>query len=407
MTGPLGFFRRLRLIPQGIVIILTGFLPVFAIVSMFPAVPSLIQHFAGDDTARWKVPMMVSAPGLSIALLAPFAGIAVDRFGRRKLLLWATALYALAGMAPLVLTTLNQIFVSRLFVGVAEAAILTITNTLIGDYWRDEGRRDWLFLQGIVAPFCSTLALLAVGAVVATRWNAVFLVYAVTIPIFVAMALFVFEPTRDGETAAEHAVHDAPTPFPWRTVAGVCAVTLFASILYYVFIINGGLAWQEVGVTSPDAIGKITAIPTLFILLGALFFRLLSGQPNTIQIGAPFLFLGLGLAGIGLAPTPGWMAMGLVVQQIGAGMTVVTLIAWISGKLPFEHRGRGMGAWSSCFFLGQFISPAIVHQFNNLTGTMQGAFLIAGCLGVAAFVAALLLHFTHRTPTLTSSEQPA
>lgn len=404
---PMAFLRRLRLIPQGITVILTGFLPVFAIVSMFPAVPALITHFAADPTARWKVPMMVSAPGLSIALLAPFAGIAVDRFGRRPLLLWATALYAVAGMAPLVLTSLNQIFVSRLFVGVAEAAILTITNTLIGDYWRDEGRRDWLFLQGVVAPFCSTLALLAVGAVVAARWNAVFLVYAVTIPIFVAMAAFVFEPTRDGATAADQARAEGGTPFPWAVLASICGVTLLASILYYVFIINGGLAWQEVGITSPDAISRISAVPTLFILLGALFFRLLSGRPNAVQIGAPFLFLGLGLAGIGLAASPRAMAAGLVVQQVGAGMTVVSLIAWVSTKLPFEHRGRGMGAWSSCFFLGQFVSPAIVHQVNLATGTMQGAFLAMGVIGLAAALVAFGYAATHRGPRPLATLEPA
>ena len=409
MTSPIGFFRRLTLRPQGITIILAGFLPIFAIVSMFPAVPALIDHFANDPTARWKVPMIVSAPGLSVALLAPLAGILVDRFGRRKLALFATALYGFAGVAPLLLTSLNQIFVSRLLVGVSEAIIITITNTLIGDYWRDKGRRDWLFLQGAIGPFCSTGMMLVVGSLVGTRWNAVFLVYLIAFPILLAMVAFIFEPARGGETATARTDDPvAPTAFPWASAALIAGVTLASSIVYYVFIINGGLLWREVGVTSAEAISRISALPTLFIIAGSFLFRLLGRQPNEVQVGMPLLVLGLGLGCMGLAPDWRVMTLGLIIQQTGAGMMVQSLIAWASGKLPFQHRGRGMGIWSSAFFLGQFASPAVVHQMNLLAGTMQGAFVAMGLMSiVAACVAAIHLLTRRSTPTFLQSEQSA
>ena len=391
IEGPRAFCARLSRVPQGITIILAGFLPVFAIISMFPAVPTIIDHFKNDPTAGWKVPLLVSAPGLSIALMSPFAGVLVDRFGRRRLLLWSTALYGAAGIAPLFVDTLNEVFVSRLLVGVAEALILTITNALIGDYWRDEGRRDWLFLQGIVAPLFSTIALLGVGAVVAVQWNAVFLVYLIAVPIVVAMAAFVFEPTGDLDDPAVAPDGEGDGPFPWRDVAIGCTVTLFASVLYYVFIINGGMAWSEVGVTTPQAISRYTAVPTLFVLLGAFLFRLLGTAANVVQISMPVLLLGLGLAVMGLAPDWRMMVAGLTIQQVGAGMTVISLIAWVSGKLTFRHRGRGVGAFSSAFFLGQFVNPLIVHQLVKVTGTMQGAFLVMGVIGIASAGVALLL----------------
>ncbi|MEL0212010.1 MAG: MFS transporter, partial [Novosphingobium sp.] len=104
-------------------------------VSMFPAVPAMIAHFASDPSAPTKVPAMVSAPGLTVAILALFAGLMVDKFGRRRLLLWSTGLYGFVGMAPMLLDNLDHIYASRLLLGVAEAAILTTVNTLIGDYW--------------------------------------------------------------------------------------------------------------------------------------------------------------------------------------------------------------------------------------------------------------------------------
>ena len=71
---------------------------------------------------------MIGAPGLTMALLAPFAGLAVDRFGRRRLLLICTALYGVSGSAPLLLDDLDHIYASRLLLGVSEAGILTMMD---------------------------------------------------------------------------------------------------------------------------------------------------------------------------------------------------------------------------------------------------------------------------------------
>lgn len=409
MASPIALFRRLTMVPQGITIVTAAFLPIFAIVSMFSAVPAIIDHFASDPDARWKVPMMVSAPGLTIALIAPFAGFFVDRVGRRPLLIGATLLYGVFGVAPFFLDSLNALFVSRLLLGVAEAAILTIVNTLIGDYWDDRGRRDWLFLQGVAGPFLASGVILLSGFASAARWNGIFLVYAVAFPILIAMIAFLFEPRRDdGATVAEIARAPAErTPFPTAAVALIGGMTLLTSALYYVFIINGGLAWREVGVQSAADIGRLTAIPSLFVMMGALIFRLLGGKPNGVQLGAFFGLLGIGLAGIGLAPDWRWMAAFLVVQQTGAGMAVPALIAWAQTKLPFEHRGRGMGIWTACFFFGQFSSPWLVHKANDMTGTMQGAFLIAGLVGVVAAVFAFANARRRPAPPPTMTEQTA
>lgn len=387
----LATMRRLTLIPQGITIVISAFLPIFAIVTMLPAVPSIIDHFASDPAAYWKVPMMVAAPGLTIALVAPFAGWLVDLLGRRNLLIAATFLYGIVGTLPYFVESLDFLFASRFVLGLSEAAILTIVNTLLGDYWDDSGRRDWLFIQGVVGPFLATGVILLAGPVTAVRWNGVFLVYAVAFPIALAMYFFLFEPAvaRKPEGSAGTPV---ATGFPWAWILLTGGVTLLTATMYYVFSINGGLAFREVGVTNPARLSALIAIPSLFVMLGSLFFRLLGGAANAVQLAAFFLILGLGLVGIGLAPDYRWMIAAVVLQQIGTGMTVPSLIAWTQTRLPVQHRGRGMGVWTACFFLGQFASPWLVHRFDLLTGSMQGAFLLMGLIGlVSGLVAAASL----------------
>jgi MFS family permease len=392
------FLRELTLRPQGITIVVAAFLPIIAIVAMGPAVPAMIDHFANDPEARAKVPAMIGAPGLTMAFLAPFAGLLVDRFGRRPLLLLCTLFYALFGTAPLLLDNLDHIYTSRLLLGVSEAGILTVVNTLIGDYWDDKGRKNWLFLQGLLGPFIAAIVSLIIGYATKVQWNGVFFVYLIALPIWAAMLIWLFEPNRDA--AAQKVAADSPakTPFPWGSALMIAAVTLFSSMLYYVFIINGALAFKEVGVTQPERYGQLIFVPSLFILLGAVVFRLLANRGNALQLGVFFLLLGSGLAGIGLATSASMMAAALIVQQTAAGMGVPTLIAWTQGKFGFEHRGRAMGLWTGAFFLGQSQSPRVVHLLDAQLGSMQGAFLTAGLIGLgAALLAFAALAIGRRT----------
>lgn len=374
-------------IPQGVIIVITAFLPIVAIVSLTVAVPAIFDHFKSDPNVGLKAPVIVSAPGLTIALLAMFVGILVDRFGRRLLLVASTATYAVFGTAPFFLNNIDQIIASRLALGVAEAFILTVVNTLIADYWDHDGRRRWLTFQGVVGPFFASSVIWLSGPLTALKWNGVFLVYLIAIPIFLAMLVFIFEPTR-ATAPDEAATPQVRTPFPWANVATYGVVTLFASSLYYVFIINGGMAFREVGITAPEVLGNLIFWASLFVMLGAVIFWFLARRAPALQLFVFLLLIGGGLAGIGLAHDSRSMFIALVVQQTGAGMAVPTLIAWAQSRLPFEHRGRGMGVWTSAFFLGQFSSPFLVNLGLHAMGSMQGAFLLAGGAGIIGAVLA-------------------
>ncbi|WP_292946826.1 MFS transporter [Novosphingobium sp.] len=380
---------------QGLTVIIAGFLPILAIVTMFPAIPAIIGHFApSDPTAPMKVPSMVTAPGLTIAVVALFAGLMVDRFGRRTLLLVSTFFYGLIGAAPFFLDNLDTIYGSRLLLGLCEAVILTTVNTLIADYWPDEGRRKWLALQGLVGPALSSVMIFFAGTMTAWRWNGIFLLYLLAIPIWAAMVRWMFEPSSEQAVRMMLGMDEKDTAgFPWRAMLGIAGLTLFSSAIYYVFIVNGATVWQELGVTDPQSIGQITALPTLFILAGAMLFWLLGAR----GVGSPVLiaiflgFLGAGLAVMGLAHDWKGMILGMALQQTGAGMAIPTLIAWAQSQLPFQHRGRGMGIWTATFFFGQFSSPLLVSLLRGVTGTMQGAFLVAGIVSAVGAVLLLVL----------------
>jgi MFS family permease len=97
-------------------------------------------HFQAIPGAEYWVPIALTVPALCIALLSPVAGAVVDVFGRRRTLLTALFLYALVGVLPLILDSLPAIIMSRVVLGAMEAAIVTSSTTLIGDYFQGPER---------------------------------------------------------------------------------------------------------------------------------------------------------------------------------------------------------------------------------------------------------------------------
>lgn len=370
--------------------VIVAFLPILAIVSLAPALPKIMEHFAGVPNSSVLVPMMVGAPGLIIALFSPLAGVVTDRWGRRVPLLLATFFYGLFGMAPLILQSLPALFASRFGVGLCEAVILTVANALITDYFPLDRRRIWLTVQAVAGPVLATATILGSSMLTAYRWNGGFLIYGVAYIIFAYMVVAIFEPEVVPYNPTS--VHFTPAvAFPWRSVGLYFAVTLFSSTLYYVFIVQSGLALTAVGVKSPERLGVLISIASIGVPIGALVFGWFSKRwPAAWLITAYLALFGIGLAGIGVSSSPRMLVILAVAQQIGAGMTVPVLIFWVSQLLPPEYRGRGMGFWACAFFLGQFISPPVVGMVRSMVGgsilqafTVMGA--VAGLAALASF----------------------
>jgi MFS family permease len=371
---------------QGIIVILAGFLPILAIVALTPVVPAMVGHFARGPSAATLVPLAVTAPGLMIALFSPLMGWLTDRYGRRKLLIWATFIYGFVGVAPYFLESLTAIFASRLALGLCEAAILTITNTLIADYYPQAGRRNWLMAQAAFGPIFGVSVLIGSGQLAAIDWHLPFLIYAVALPIAGAMAIWLFEPDHQRASSTI-----SSEPFPTRQMAVCGGVTLFGASLYYVYIVQIGLAFEGIGLNAADKVGMLVGLANIGVFLGGLAFKPLSIRLGAAgQIAAFLGFMGAGMLGIGFARDMTAMTVSAAIQQFGAGILIPALVLWAMQGVSPRHRGRAMGIWSACFFLGQFTSPLAVSLVRLSGATIGGAFALLGGLAVILAGAAAL-----------------
>lgn len=380
---------RLRLV----VLMVGSCLPVLGAVLLAPVLPTLQDHFATVAHADALVPMILTIPALALALLAPLAGVLIDRLGRRAPLVVATVLYALFGTAPLWLDSLGAIVAARALLGVAEAFIMTSCTTLIGDYHTGRARDRYLALQSVCATISATAFFILGGGMGSSDWRAPFQLYAVGLLLAPAMAVFLRQPRPD--VAVDEAPAAGRRHSSWLRLAGICLLSVFGGVVFYIVPAETAYLMNGLGVGSSGLIGLITAIASAATVTGCVIFASMIGRPER-RLPAIFALCGAGLVVIGLAHNVAVLIIGTFLSGIGTGFLLPSLLTWAMSELEYGNRGRGTGLWTASFFLGQFLCPLAVIALESVTGGLTAA--VAG-VGLASVLVAIgLLPLLRRTP---------
>ncbi|MGW2829136.1 MFS transporter [Streptomyces sp. NPDC001286] len=379
---------RLRLV----VLMAGSCLPVLGAVLLAPVLPKLQDHFATVADADALVPMILTIPALALALLAPLAGVLIDRLGRRAPLVVASVLYALFGTAPLWLDSLDAIVVARALLGVAEAFIMTCCTTLIGDYYTGRARDRYLALQSVCATVSATAFFILGGGMGSSDWRAPFQLYAVGLLLAPAMAAFLRQPLPD--VAADEAAAVGRRGSSGLRLAGICLLSVFGGIVFYIVPAETAYLMNGLGVGSSGLIGMVTAIASAATVTGCVIFASLIGRPER-RLPAIFALCGAGLVVIGLAHDVAVLIIGTFLSGIGTGFLLPSLVTWAMSKLEYGNRGRGTGLWTASFFLGQFLCPLAVIALESVTGGLTAAVAAVGLASV--LVAIGLLPLLRRT----------
>src|SRR3954466_5523356 len=179
---------------QAQVLLFSSCLAVLGAVLLAPVLPSIEDAFAGTPGVEALTPIVLTAPALVIGLTATFAGRIVDRLGRKRLLVGALVMYAIVGTAPLWLPSLQLIVVSRVLVGLTEAAIMTCCTTLLADYFHGHQRERYFGLQVVYTTVAASILFAVGGALGEQNWRAPFWLYAVSLPLAALAARYVWQP---------------------------------------------------------------------------------------------------------------------------------------------------------------------------------------------------------------------
>ncbi|MBW8300509.1 MAG: MFS transporter [Hydrogenophaga sp.] len=392
---------------HGLLLVAVAWLAPIGSTLFAPVLPHMIEHFSTVPHAALLAPIALVTPALFVALLAPLAGLLTDRVGRRRVLMAALTVYALAGAAPFWIDNLYAIILTRAVVGIAEAGVMTASTALICDYFVGERRAHWLSVQFGSAALVATVCFVLAGILGGYDWRAPFLVYGATalfIPLILAV---IFEPVRDrsGEKSVQRPQESAERLFTARFV-GSLAVTLVCGALFYVTPVHISLVLSERGFADPGMLGLASAIGSLGVVAGAMFFRFQSQRSVGVLLTGAMLTQAAGFAILYTQSSLTGGIVGMFINNVGCGISLPLVLAFTMSRLPDGYRGRASGIWTSMFFIGQFICPLCVAAVSTLSGGMVAAMAVfAGftAVGGLLLLAGLMFGRTLREPATTGT----
>ncbi len=383
---------------QAALLLFCSCLPVLGAVLIAPVLPRMQAHFADTPGAAVLVPVALTLPALVIALLAPLAGVLADRIGRRRLLLASMLLYSLCGVLPLWLDSLHLIVASRAGIGLAEAGIMTCCTTLMGDYF-DGRRRERLFaLQMVVTSLSAALFMGLGGALGEHGWRTPFVLYAAGVVCLPLLALLLWEPQ-----AHVRLVGHVSERFAWRALSPLYLLTLLAGVSLFIVPVQAGYRLQLLDIHAPQQIGLVMGANQLGVLIGAVSFRWLSRQPAARVLALGFAIAGLGGALMAQVTSLELMALAVLINGLGIGLLLPTLITRVMACVGFEQRGRATGGFTAAIFAGEFASPLLVLAITTgqLSHLPRALLLIALVQLILAPLCLLLLRRSSRPATST------
>jgi MFS family permease len=367
---------------QGIILLLPITMAVMGIVLLVPVLPEILREFEHVPGAPYLVQLgILTMPAAGVLVFSPLAGTLADRYGRRRILLVAMVAYAGLGIAPMLLSNIWAVIASRVGVGICEAAIMTASTTLISDYFTGRTRERWLASQTAVASL-SALVLLQLAGVLGSAygWRGPFAVYLISLVIAVGVAILTWEPAR--QTLLDTRSTASRAAMPWRRVAGICAITILAAIMFYTFQTQAGLALDVLGVHDASARGTSTMIASLGVPLGTFVFWRASRLHIALLLSLEFLVMAFGFIWMGHATDAHAFTLAAFVNQLGCGLILPTLLTWATHGLSFEVRGRCTGWWTGSFASGQFLSGGVA---TFLAARLGGLLPALSFLGVVCF----------------------
>lgn len=345
-----------------------------------PCLPQMSLAF--PEASSTAISLVITLPGLTVAVCGFFVGALADRIGKVRTLALSAAVFTLAGYAPLILDSFELILASRLILGVGIAGIAVSTTALISDCFSGEKFVRALAMQS-AAMGAGVLVLETGGGFLAEfGWRTPFWMYSIGLVILLGIALFVREPEKGNAVGVDCKRGVDVATFSRRVILLAVGGGAFCAFIDNAtsFTIPGRLPFyvEYLGGTS-SASGLILGVHGLSMAIASLAqARLLSRLSRSKLLFVSYLLVGSGLVAAGLVPSIASAAVAGILSGIGCGFIIPTALQWMTSVATPRTSGKITGCNTAAVNLGQFACALLMPPVLAATGTNEGLFLVFG-----------------------------
>jgi len=374
---------------------LLGFFAIFSTtISKNPVLPLFSQAIGASDAVIGLIAALSPLAGI---LFSFPVGVLSDRLGRKRILIISGAVFLIAPVLYLFITTPIWLIPLRFFHGTATAILGPVISAVIAERFPlNKGKMLGQYSSATLIG--RTIAPLAGGILLSyfafypglIPYYMVYVVAAIAaIPVFIMTLIYREERAKPLTIIGVSVFKDSFTTFVanrrLRATALVDMATYFSFGAFETFL---PLFCMSIGIDAYQ-VGIIFAVQVLIIAGTKPFFGKIADRfDKRIQIMAGLLIVGCSVAAVPLASSyTGFLAVGSVFG-FGMSLSTVATSAYTADIAKKEQLGASMGALSSTMDIGHAAGPFITGIIITTAGYTFGffaSFLLA--LGVTAIFA--------------------
>lgn len=352
-------------------LLLLAMLSTMSNVAIITAVPSLKLHFSEVGNIEFLSRLMITLPSLAIAILAPFLGHIIHRFGKKRSAILAVLLFSIAGSSGLYLESIELLLASRVLFGVAVASIMIVATSLVGDYFSADKRPKYMSLQNAFAAFGGIVLVTGGGALADISWRYTFGIYLLGLLIIPLIITQIKEIKKEDNKQDQQ--EDA-----------VGGNILFIYILAFAYMAVFFIMPTQIPfmlINKYDASGQFAGLViSTFLVSNALGGYIFAKLKKHFEHKTIFL-IGIGIFGTG------FMTYGLItnlnyffipahIAGLGGGIMMTNITTWFLKFTTLKTRVKSSGYFTSLLFFGQFASPIIFFNLAKEIGVQEFLFTL-------------------------------
>jgi len=354
-------------------------------ITIVASLPLISRTFSDISNIEFLSKMMLTIPSIIIAILAPVAGIIVDRYGRLKPLYAGVVLFAIGGSSGFYLDNFYYILIGRAVLGVSVALLMTSSTALIGDYFDEKERHRFMSMQGMSVAIGGIVFITLGGLLAEWHWSYPFAIYTLPLLFIPLMYSSLYEPKVHKHIQVDSTIDSS--------LLSVYITAFFSMVLFY--MLPTQLPYLIINSMNgdPKTIGFVISIAMVFNAITARQYSRLKERFSYIQIYIfTFAIFSIGLFIISQANGIYQLFYSTLFIGIGFGLIFVNTNSWFLSEVPPHKRGKASGILASSFFLGQFSSPLIFQPIVDRYG-IQGLFFIMSIVSISLSVVLLIKDF--------------
>jgi len=364
--------------------------------------PTLPDMARALHVPKQSVGLVITAFTLPGAILAIFAGILADKYGRKPVLIPSLVLFAISGVATLFVNQFSALIFLRALQGLGATALASLGTVLIGDTFAGLDRSRAMGANASILSLGTGLFPFFGGALALISWNYPYLLFLLALPVAIATWLFVKEPELKRDTKMLEYLSNALAYIraPRALSAFAAGIATFI-ILYGAIITYFGILLAESFHANPLTIGILLGVMSLTTAAFSTTAGKLAAKTSKRNIiGIGFLLYGTGLIIVPLIKGTWFFLLPMIIFGMGHGFNVPALQTLTAELAPTEYRGAMVSFFGIMIRVGMTVGPALLGIIYALVGSnalgLHAVFYASAALAITTALVGMILPIRNR-----------